>query len=251
MGSSLICRNCAIPIGQQRLVAARDGASANNREASWLQKLGDPGLVLSTGSELQQGLIRASAKAYASNLDVHDALIERQTQRSLASVSYRALSQQLGESNIGRRILNVASAFLHVGCVLWSIFFRMVFATATPVLCVFKLRYDETPSKIRVQEARDTTIDVATADPLELAKVGCESSAVPPNFTKLHRLAGHLPHTQPCPTAPRPAAAAPRHAPATPRRNYTATPPPHPCRNHTPPPPPPHTPTTPLPYQPL
>ena len=157
------------------VVLDRSGAGGDLR---WLQRLGEAQVVATTGSKVQNGLLTAARAAEAANVDTEDALIERQLTSSLASVSCKALEEQLQERNIGRRVLAVAAAFLELGSLLWHLFLKFLLSAAQssrqaalrPVMLLYRLRYDETPTKLRVADPRDPRVDFSTASAAEATK---------------------------------------------------------------------------------
>ena len=99
----------------------------------------------------------------------YDPLVDRQLNGSLRNMSFKALADLVRESNPGKRTLSIASAILETGFYLWGLLLcfvcRLVISgrsTANtsadvwrPILFLFKLRYDETPTKVRVADPQD------------------------------------------------------------------------------------------------
>ena len=92
------------------------GVSRQVSELAWLEQLGEASFVSTEGNTLQQELIAAACHCHCAQIDVQDPLIEHQRRGALASISYRALQEQVQQINVGRRVLEVASAFLELGC---------------------------------------------------------------------------------------------------------------------------------------
>ena len=159
-------------------------AGSSSDDLQWMRKLGDPTVVVSAGDKVQNSLLLAARAAEAAQVCVEDALIERQLSSSLANVSCKALEEQLEERNIGRRILAIAAAFLELGSILWTLFLRFLLGASRttsdsgrfafrPVLMIYRLRYDETPTKLRVADPRVTDVSSASAAEAASANVLC------------------------------------------------------------------------------
>ena len=157
---------------------------------SELQKHGDISDMFSIGSTIQQDLIKCSASAFKqfSPRNLADALVTHMTREPMAAMSLKALEKSIGQTNVGRRMISITCAILQLSFFMWGIFLciisRMckrtpstssISASAQPIMLFLKLRYDETPTKIRIldpgSEAGMETVDAAESLPSETATV--------------------------------------------------------------------------------
>lgn len=143
-------------------------AAAANMTTSALNSLdafGDPVDVSTIGNALQQNVVKAMGTAMASpNIECEDKLIQLQMKGGMYAMSFKAVSAITGESNIGRRTLSVAQAALELAFWAWNMFFKTIWsmikggkdqgADSSAVMTVTKLRYDETPTKCRVDDPK-------------------------------------------------------------------------------------------------
>ena len=102
---------------------------------------------------------------------------------------------------MGRRVLEVASAFLELGSLLWTLFLRLLLSFNTdeqglePVMLVYRLRYDETPTRLRVADPKLKSKDLSTASVLEASEaMGSESSSLATKALQVECLMGALWH---------------------------------------------------------
>ena len=129
-------------------------------------------------------------RARKNNVQTDDDLIKKMTEGSLTTTSFRTVERDLGEKNFGRRSLAIASAFLEFSCYMANLFIVMITNMCTnskgaiePIMLFFKLRYDETPTKVRVQDPAHDIQHAADSksshvDPLMLAVAPSEVSSL-------------------------------------------------------------------------
>ena len=159
-------------------VAAAKAKALSNSDFAELAKLGDLQAVSESASDLQWKFLQCMLAAKKNQIDTdEDPLFKRMTEGSLTTSSFRAVSEELKEKNIGRRTLSMASAFLEFSCYMVNMLICMITniccssrGAFQPIMVFLKLRYDETPTKVRVQ---DPAVDLQHAaigsitDPLQ------------------------------------------------------------------------------------
>ena len=150
---------------------------------------GDLQTLNGSATTLQWSVLRAMLAARQKKLDTDDKLVTKMAEGSMVTVSFRAAEKDLDEKNFGRRLLAVASAFLELACFFVNLLINMVInlcnksgGAIEPILLLVKLRYDETPTKVRVQ---DPAIDLRTikdsssaTDPVQSELAASETSTL-------------------------------------------------------------------------
>ena len=136
-----------------------------------LAKHGSLSDMFLVGSDLQQDLVQSVASAYKhyTSEDMKDTLLDHLETTPMTTMSFKAVEEKTGQSNVGQKIVAIAAAMLEFSYMLWglflSLFHRLCSGTATsvalckPVLFLLKLRYDETPTKVRVLDPGLTTLE--------------------------------------------------------------------------------------------
>ena len=139
--------------------AAAKAKALSSSDLAELAKLGDLQAVSESASDLQWKLLHCLLAAKKNEIGTEDRLFTRMTEGSLTTSSFRAVSEELKERNIGRRTLSMASAFLEFSCYMVNMLICMITnlcrssrGAIQPVMVFLKLRYDETPTKVRVQD---------------------------------------------------------------------------------------------------
>ena len=110
--------------------------------------------------DLQDALLQSHKKKSKGVVDeLEDKLTQHHLQGAMSTMSFNSFEKIAGDNNSGRKTLSVASALLEFAYLLWSAFCVFISVTATttekalkPVMCVVRLRYDETPTKVRISD---------------------------------------------------------------------------------------------------
>lgn len=116
------------------------------------------------GRKTCEKLIDALVQCKQKNIEPSDALVEHQLSDAMSTSSASQLGKQLNETKIGPRVLSIASALLSLSCYLWAVMICTLKAlwskadsSIKPLLCIIKLRYDETPSRVRVLDPQKSS----------------------------------------------------------------------------------------------
>ena len=174
-GDIAFARQCRSKAAQQRRETKQQAVSSSAGQlvlptASSVDDLAPylPVAVLapSSAKTLQLDLQNAFLKGCSKGVGCDDELTEQHLQGSMASLSYTAFEKLTGDNNAGRRVLSVASALFEFAVLLWSGF--LLFLTGggvkqeedefQPLMCCLRLRYDETPTKVRIEDLKCDTI---------------------------------------------------------------------------------------------
>ena len=151
------------------LLSAATGTPSNipKHEHDALREYGDFISTHTVGSELQAKLFQAVGTARSQNICTDDAVVDNALNGSMQTMSFRALQSITKESNLGRRLVAIARAVLEAGFYLWALFFVLIMKMCNTdhaaggdsrfklLLCCVVLRYDETPTRVRVDESND------------------------------------------------------------------------------------------------
>ena len=161
---------------------------ANTGTSHVLASFGDLHTINAVGDELQHKLVKTMAHAMKSENHIQCSdteLASVQMTGDFLSMNYKALARTTGEHNIPRRVLAIGQALLEMSYYVWNLLFMMilnmckspgdVFSTRPLLTCV-RLRYDETPSKVRVDDPSglahsDDSHTVETSTSCQHAKV--------------------------------------------------------------------------------
>ena len=123
-------------------------------------------LPLRVGNLAQRCINATVCKALEQQINTTDAVVDFFLCGDSLTTSAAAVSSFLGTSktHVQRTLVGSASAVLHIGASLWGAWLSILnkmstgdAATFEPVLLVEKLKYDETPSKVRVLETSEAT----------------------------------------------------------------------------------------------
>ncbi len=116
------------------------------------------------GRKTYEKLVDALVQCKRKNIEPSDPLVEHQLNDAMCTTSASQLGKQLNETKIGSRMLSIASALLNLSCYLWGAMLctlKALWSKAnsgiTPLLCVIKMRYDETPSRVRVLDPQKSS----------------------------------------------------------------------------------------------
>ena len=150
---------------------------------SELQKHGDMSDMFSIGSTIQRDLISCSTSAFKQFCSdtLADDLVDHMTSEPLMSMSLKALEKKIGQTNVGRRMISITSAILELSFFMWGMLLCIISrlcnrtqsassssAAAQHIMLFLKVRYDETPTKIRICDP-GCTAGMETADAAEAA----------------------------------------------------------------------------------
>ena len=108
---------------QMRVDVAQGHAIDSARKGSeQLKEVGPLSVMNQVTDKLQQTLLQAAVACHEQNIPLDDALVSQQLHQSMSNISVRALQHQLGEGNVGARVLNIATACLEFCCCFWTVF---------------------------------------------------------------------------------------------------------------------------------
>lgn len=173
------------------------------------EKLAERGVMVTSESNLEVLATFAppTCLAKASNDSIHldlqnalvktrqeyeeDALIDQHLQGNVASISYNAFEKLAGDNNAGRRVLSVVSAMFEFSVMLWSALLVLVTTSKhcalRPVMVLLRLRYDETPTKVRIADHRgkESIESFAKLTPEEAVAANLLGSETDSNYAKV------------------------------------------------------------------
>lgn len=178
---------------QKQLVSqsAPSQPSQNEARVSTCVQYGPLSIVNTTGDSLRETMLEAYIRACKDNIEPEDQLVEHQLENSFTSISTRALQEKLGESNVGMRMISIAATLIEFCAFLWGIFLCYLQtlwsrpnSTTKPIAFIARLRYDETPTKVRVADLHKkvSVDDIIGFTWEELSK----SNVLPSASTSLH-----------------------------------------------------------------
>ena len=116
------------------------------------------------GNKLQQCLYHTVARVQRNKLDISDSVVSFFLRNEVLTTSASAIGKFLGatRSYVQRTLISSACSILHTGGWLWGCMMSMLFSlysgespTYVPLVIILKLKYDETPSKVRVVETSE------------------------------------------------------------------------------------------------
>ena len=115
------------------------------------------------GHDIHHDMVECVAEIYKhkSLPDMTDSLLEHIQSTPLTSMSTKAVEDKTKQTHVGEKILTVAAAVLEWSYFLWGLFLSYIYGLCTagsqppyqPILFMLKLRYDETPGKVRVSSS--------------------------------------------------------------------------------------------------
>ena len=113
---------------------------------------------ISSKKPLHLDLQTALLKSVQKGVEPDDQLTEKHLTGAMMTMSAKALESCTAENNVGRRILSISSAIFEWIALMWSCllsFFVSSDSGMRPVLSMPRLRYDETPTKVKVLDHQD------------------------------------------------------------------------------------------------
>lgn len=151
------------------LVTTQDGKEVALQKSVQVElaKHGPIADMFSVGTHsLQQDMLGCVARAYSLRQpnDMDDSLIEHLRTTPLSTMSIKVLEQKTQQTKVGEKILAITGAVLELSYLMWGFFLSFLCrlcsrqdngdpAVCEPLLLIVKLRYDETPTKVRVGDA--------------------------------------------------------------------------------------------------
>ena len=121
-----------------------------------LMPFGPPDLLLAVGTPLQRMLGAVLGKVLGKEIDTRDELIQKTLEGKTLACSSRSVASMTDEdaSLVQKQLVRVGAAVFETGNWMWGTFISHLLRSGEgehrPILCVFRLRYDETPTKVRV-----------------------------------------------------------------------------------------------------
>ena len=152
---------------EQAALSAQTGGSQlriSRVEHEALSEYGDFLSTRTTGSQLQANLFQAVAAGATVRTDADDDAVDNMIKGSMHTMSFKALSAITNKYHMSRRMMTIARAVLEACCYLWALFFALAMnlcravdgcSRFKPLLCCTVLRYDETPTKVRIEESNE------------------------------------------------------------------------------------------------
>ena len=141
--------------------------------------------MFSVGSDLHQDLLSCvvSALRLRQPQDMKDPLIEHLRTTPMTTRSLKAVEEKTQQTKVGEKIIAITAAVLELSYFMWGMFLSFVCRLCSrkdngdppscePVLLLVKMRYDETPTKVRVADpgcSYAPQTDSHTADSVDLA----------------------------------------------------------------------------------
>lgn len=149
---------------------SRNSATASTtvvQQSSTLSAYGDSISTKTVGSDLQQHIVTALQCATQSGIcGDDDKLVDHALNGGMQTMSFKAFTAMTDEMNINRRLLAIARAVLEASCYLWSLFLMLLINMCIksqhqlkPILCCLRLRYDETPTRVRVDDVQEEQVE--------------------------------------------------------------------------------------------
>ena len=191
---------------EQQEVARQEGQLFSVSDAAFpaLSQYGPMGVFNSSACSVHEDMCRGLVQCHHQNIPEQDSLVDHQLQDAMSTVSASALAKQLGipDSSIISRVYSISSACLEFSCYLWAVFFGTLasfWKTSVigmqPLLCLIRLRYDETPTKVRVEDPKSRDLDLSKATMVEAAKsnqLGNETSCLHAKIMQVEMVFGIL-----------------------------------------------------------
>ena len=126
------------------------------------------------GSDLHQDFVKCISSATNADYDSEDALLKHIQTTPMSTMSLKAVEEKTKQTHVGQKILTIAAAILELSFYMWGVFLcivdRLCKSTCKPILLLVKLRYDETPTKVRVEIPGKKDVRAETADAEEVCK---------------------------------------------------------------------------------
>ncbi len=186
---------------QQKREAA--SASSSSQSLVWgkqvqqssmhvLADYGDLSSINSVGDELQHKFLRSMTHAMKSGQHIcsDSEFVKVQLTDDFFSRNFRSLARTTGEHNISKRLVAIGQAILEMSYFVWNLMFKMILnmcskgdhkdhvgvCSTRPLMTCIRLRYDETPSKVRVDDPKmmeheDDAHETQTSSSCEHAKI--------------------------------------------------------------------------------
>ena len=133
-----------------------------------LRPFGEETGLRHSGSDLQRTLMSAAACSFEAKCrdksleELPDKFMELHLNGQAARSNHSTLTALTGEKNLGRRMITLSSAVLEGSCYLLGLMLCLISTICLtsaqlarpfrPLLFVLRLRYDETPTKVRVED---------------------------------------------------------------------------------------------------
>ena len=167
----------AMQIAERKQVEELDSQTdaSNKQQLKTLQSLDEFGTAVALSNacgktgKIHVDILNGLAQCHRKNITASDSLVEHQLEDAMSTVSAAAVEKQLGETKVLSRVQSIASACLEL-CYLCTVlfltlesFWKQADLGIQPLLCVLKLRYDETPTKVRVDDPKDSDLDLNQA----------------------------------------------------------------------------------------
>ena len=128
---------------------------------------GDLHSISSIGNDVQHKLMRSMVQSTADGIRCEDTeLVSVHLSGDLTTMNFANLSKTTKEHNITNKVLACGQALLEMSCFAWNILFLMLLKMCSqqqtgkstrPLMTCVRLRYDETPSKVRVDDPQIST----------------------------------------------------------------------------------------------
>lgn len=125
-----------------------------------------------------------------------DLLTDKALDGAMSSMSFKAFDKEVGGNNSNSRVLLVACCLFEVAMFFWStllMLFTAADAVTKPVLCLVRLRYDETPTRVRLKDHKQLGIQMQAAllqskSPEELASMNLLGSETASTHAKVFQV---------------------------------------------------------------
>ncbi len=124
-------------------------------DASALCKFGYGETLLTVGSSLQRALGGVMLKSLQLSIDMHDEVLDNTLQGKTLTSSSQSIGAIMNKTkkHVQDKLIRAGAALCETGTWLWAGFLTNLLQTGhKPILFVIRLRYDETPTKVRVVE---------------------------------------------------------------------------------------------------
>lgn len=177
-----------LKLAKQAASAQSDSAACSNSNAAGLTHTGrnlvlqeyavPKDLALCAGNSLHQDLIASMSGLLLKNKDPEDSVTHHQLEGAMSALSFKAFERLTGENNIGRKILSIAGCLLELTLAFFGAFLNFIAMLVSnggdqtsyqQVMTVLRLRYDETPHKVKVMDTQNLSTNLATASNSEVA----------------------------------------------------------------------------------
>ena len=130
------------------------------------------------------------------NAESADLLTEKALDGAMSSMSFKAFDKEVGGNNSNARVLLVASCLFQAAMFLWSALLLILTSgcvAAKPVLCIVRLRYDETPTRVRMKDHKQLGVQMQASmlqskSPEQLASMNLLGSETFSTFAKVFQV---------------------------------------------------------------